>query len=226
MKFKRFNEINQDDFKTDLHIHSNTIDGKDSIQEIIEYAQNLKLKKIAITDHARNTSDYCLNHVQKIAELSKGHSVEVLKGFEVKVNNFHGEIDTNDEIIKESDIIIASVHRFPIGGKLFSAKEFSSETSQAIEFELSYNALERGGFDVLGHAGGMSVVAHGEFSLDYFEKLIQKCCEVNIAFELNYRYHLQFFDKLKPILEKYNPLVTFSSDAHKKEDIAGWMNYE
>lgn len=35
----------------DMHIHTNNSDGTDSVKELLEKAENLKLKYISITDH-------------------------------------------------------------------------------------------------------------------------------------------------------------------------------
>ena len=113
----------------------------------------------------------------------------------------------------------SSVHRFPIGRKLIPAKAFSSSVAQEIELELAMCAIQKGGFNVLGHPGGMSIRAHNEFKAEYYEELISACSKTNIAFDYNASYHQEVKHILKPLFEKYNPFISIGSDAHRVEFI-------
>ena len=119
---------------------------------------------------------------------------------------------------------IASVHRFPIGQRLYSASEFKSNISQEIELELSLAALNMGGFNVLGHPGGMSLAVHNEFNQSFFEEIIVLCSKKNIAFDLNGRYHCNQLHVLLPLLEKYNPYISIGTDSHSIKSIGCWNN--
>ena len=47
--------------KIDSHIHTNWTDGKNSISEIYEKAQNLTLERIVFTEHSSKTSESWFN---------------------------------------------------------------------------------------------------------------------------------------------------------------------
>jgi putative hydrolase len=217
--FKKYSEIDEDYLKCDFHMHSTWTDGEAGIQEIIEKAKSVGLNKIAITDHIRNGSTYFDNYYSEIKELSIKNDFQVLAGFEAKVNNFSGEIDVSSDNLKKADISICSVHRFPIGRKLIAATEFSSEISQRIELELSLAAIKKGGFNVLGHPGGMSIKAHGDFKNEYFEEIVSACASNLIAFDFNGTYHAKHVNCLIDLFKKYNPLISIGSDAHILENI-------
>ena len=68
-----------------------------------------------------------------------------------------GNIDVKPEVVQEADIAILSVHRYPLGSKLYNASEFKKNIAQEIELELSLAGLKKGGFNVLGHPGGIAV---------------------------------------------------------------------
>jgi len=125
-------------------------------------------------------------------------------------------------LVKRADIAIVSVHRFPLGTKLYKASDFKKEIAQEIELELSLAALNKGGFNVLGHAGGMSEVNFREFPANFYEEIIYKCLHNEIAFDLSGRYHKKRLDILYPLLKKYNPFVAIGSDSHNIKPIGRW----
>ncbi len=63
--------------KADLHIHSTVSDGSDSIERILELAEQKGLDYIAITDHDT------LSHHKKIDELKDSSRVKVIGGIEI-----------------------------------------------------------------------------------------------------------------------------------------------
>ena len=223
-EFIRYNKIDNQYIRTDLHIHSTWTDGADSIVDIIEQAKERNLHTIAITDHIRTDSTYLEKSVEEIQKLRKTSNIKILTGFEAKVNNFQGEVDVSVLNKNIADIKIASVHRFPIGRKLYNANLFSKKIAQEIELELSIAGIKKAEFDILGHPGGMSIRSFGEFPLAYFEEIIIECNKNNIVFELNSTYHSRIINDLKPILAKHNPLITFGSDAHIKKNIGSWLD--
>jgi putative hydrolase len=215
MNFKRFTEIDADYRLSDLHMHSTWTDGEGSIEEIINHAKKIGLKRIAITDHIRESSTYFDDYSKEIRRLREAHQFEVYVGFEAKVNNFSGDIDVSKLNLRDTEISICSVHRFPIGRKLIPASAFNENTAQEIELELAMAALGKGGFNVLGHPGGMSIRSHGKFKTEYFEEIISGCAGRGIAFDFNASYHGDFSSVLLDLFAKYDPLISLGSDAHR-----------
>ena len=215
ISIQKYETILQNTPLCDLHMHSTWTDGEGTVEEIILQAKNVGLTEIAITDHIRKESTYFEDYHKEILNLREKHNFNVWVGFEAKVNNFDGEIDVAQEVLKKADLSIVSVHRFPLGRKLIAAKDFSSEISQTIELELSLAALRRGGFSVLGHPGGMSLRLHKEFRAEFFEEIIEECVKSGIAFDFNSSYHENSKDILKELFKKHNPLISIGSDAHR-----------
>jgi len=221
--FKRFNALDRKYLYTDKHIHSTWTDGEGSILQISQRAREIGLKTIAITDHIRETSTYFAQYDQEIKKIRKQMSLEILAGFEAKVKNFDGEIDAPKNVFKKAEIKIASVHRFPLGRRLYSPKEFDKKICQEIELELSIAAIKKGQANVLGHPGGMSIRGYNEFPLEFFEEIIAECKKQDMAFDLDCSYHAAIYPDLKLILQKHNPLISLGSDAHKLSEIGGWI---
>lgn len=220
--FPKFNDLTLSNLKVDFHLHSTWTDGKNSVSEIIEYAKLHKLNSIAITDHIRRSSTYFDDYKKEIDFLNSQGIINVYKGFEAKVNDFEGNIDVKEEVVKEADIAIVSVHRFPLGRKLYNVSEFTSKVAQEIELELSLAALNKGGFNVLGHPGGMSLAFFKEFCVDFFDEIIISCVKNNIAFDLNGRYHFDQIDSLLPLLKKHNPYISIGTDSHDVLKMGYW----
>ena len=60
--FPRFNNLSYKSLSVDFHLHSTWYDGKNTISEIINSAQNNRINSIAITDHVRKESVYFDNY--------------------------------------------------------------------------------------------------------------------------------------------------------------------
>lgn len=223
---KRFNEIDSNYYKIDLHMHSTWTDGKNAVSEVLEQARSLGMETIAITDHIRSTSTYYPDYAKEIRSLNSSQKqVNLLVGFEARIKNFKGALDVAEDVRKDADIRIASVHRFPFAGQLYAANLFQKDIAEGVELDLCLAGLEAGGFDILGHPAGMCLKQFGEFPSQYFEKIILACNKSGIAFEISSAYHEKVYPQLKEILSQHNPLVVFSSDAHTKENIGRWISF-
>lgn len=217
--FKRLADFDTDDIYIDNHIHSSWTDGEGSVKEIAQRAEEAGLRQIAIAEHVRKDSAYFSRYCVEIEQLRRETGIDILIGFEAKIKNLQGDIDVADEVRRRAQIKIASVHRFPIGRKLYLPQEFKKEICQEIELELSIAAIKARQCNVLGHPGGMSLRAYGEFPLNFFEETIMACKKYNVAFELNSSYHLTVLEELKTLLKRHDIFVSIGSDAHTLDKI-------
>ncbi len=220
--FPRFNKLNSNSLNVDFHLHSTWTDGKNTVLEIIEQAKNHGLHSIAITDHIRKESTYFDDYKKEIDTLNSQEKLNIYVGFEAKVGDFNGTMDVKKEVVEKTDIAIISVHRYPLGDKLYNASEFKKEIAQEIELELSLAALNKGGFNVIGHPGGMSLSFFQEFPVAFYEEIIKACIKNEIAFDFNGRYHKKEFNTLFPLLQKYNPHVSIGTDSHNINPMGKW----
>jgi putative hydrolase len=217
----RFNALRISDTYADLHIHSAWSDGANSIAEIVQEARLKNLKIIAITDHVRRESAYFTDYCAEIKKIV-ANDLSILVGFEAKIRDFQGYLDVSIEVRKMADIQIGSVHRFPMGRKLFSPKDLGKRICQEVELELSISAIRKQQMGIIGHPGGMSLKEFGEFPMEFFREIIAECSCNDIAFELNSTYHAGIYADLQPMLQEHNPYVSFGSDAHTLANIGKW----
>ncbi len=109
--------IKVEDIRGDLHTHSNWSDGKSTIEEMANEAKKIGYDYIAITDHSpasRIANGLDIDRLQdKKRELEKIRQkvsgIEILMGAEVDILG-DGTLDYPDSILKDMDIVIASVH--------------------------------------------------------------------------------------------------------------------
>ncbi len=216
MIFKTFKEQKNN---IDFHLHTTYTDGQSTLRQMAQKCLELGYTTIAFTDHVREDSDYLCEYFKEIDKIKKELNIEIYKGIEARICDFTGNIAYPKD--KKAEIIVASVHRISINDKLFKINDFKPEIAFEIEKLLAVKAIKRQQCNIIGHTGGMCIHSFNEFPVEYFEEIIKACTEYNIAFEINSRYHKKYIHRLEPILEKYNPYVTYGSDAHNTEEIRG-----
>lgn len=105
------------DIRGDLHVHSNFSDGISSIEDIAKRGKTLGYEYIAITDHSKSLKiaggldEHRLKkQIKLIKDINKKiDGIQILTGIEVDILT-DGTLDFDDSILKELDIVIASIH--------------------------------------------------------------------------------------------------------------------
>ena len=105
------------DIKGDLHLHTDATDGSNTIEEMAAAAKKRGYEYIAITDHTKSTriaggltEKEALAHLKKIDRANKKISgIKIIRGMEVDILP-DGKLDYPDSLLKEIDIVFASVH--------------------------------------------------------------------------------------------------------------------
>jgi DNA polymerase (family X) len=105
------------DIRGDLHVHSHWSDGKNSIVQLAQAAQQRGYEYLAISDHSERlkvarglTEKDILAKRQEIERLNKKlKSFRILMGTEVEIDG-EGNLDYADKVLKEFDIVIAAIH--------------------------------------------------------------------------------------------------------------------
>jgi DNA polymerase (family X) len=207
---KKLNVLNPK-FKEDYHIHSMNFspDAMNTVEEIVQYAGKLGMKKIAITDHAeiRDKNDKVLNkHLtrrKRILTWQNCHNdVEVIFGVEADIKNDKGELYSSIDKV-EPDFIILSYHPWT---PLVNHSNPTKLLQKAIEknhkriFALSHLHLADKKFP---------------YTLD-IDKIIELANKYKIPIEINANYLSEdkcYEKHLTAILEKADTLV-FGSDSH------------
>ena len=110
--------IQLNDIRGDLHIHSNSSDGLNSVEELARYVlENRRYEYIALTDHSKSEriaggmdEAGFLKQVQEIRAVTKKLGKDVVKsGAEVDILS-DGSLDLTNELLSQLDWVCASIH--------------------------------------------------------------------------------------------------------------------
>ena len=171
--------ITLSDIRGDLHMHTDSTDGRDTIRQMAEAALARGLTYIAITDHSKNLAmtnglddARALAHVRRIREVDKEMEgrIRVLSGIEVDILA-DGSLDLADATLAEMDIVVASVH-----------SHFNQPAEEMTARVLS--ALENPHVRILGHPTGRKVLSREPYALD-IEQILQRAAALGVAVEHN-----------------------------------------
>ena len=152
--------IAYDEILGDLQIHTKWSDGSGTIEEMARTAMKLNYKYICISDHfgkmkiAGALDDKRLQ--KQLKEIERINSnlgdIEILKGAEVDIQA-DGSLDVNSKLLKELDVVVASVHsRFDQSKK---------ETTQRL-----VNVMDNEDVDIIGHPTGKKINQKKSMQLD------------------------------------------------------------
>lgn len=166
--------ITTNDLKGDLHIHSTYSDGKHEIREIAERAIEMGYEYIAITDHSPSLK---VAHGVELPELKKKQAeiqklnqelkITILFGTEVDILA-DGSIDYPNEILKEFDLVIASVH-----------SGLNKDNTERI-----IKAMENPYVDIIGHPS-TRLLNKRDGSPNDWEKIFKAAAKTKTILEIN-----------------------------------------
>ena len=193
--------------KEDYHIHSlNFSDGMNTIEEIVKYAGDIGLTKIAITDHCQvhiDKRNFGMKNYYNMHERWRNvhNNVEVKFGIEADLLNENGDVCFDIQGFT-SEIVILSSHPAPI---------YSGNPCKITEGYI--NAIERfhDKISFVGHP----CAKYFEDHIDIME-LVEICNKYEIPMEFNCANFVNErtnLDNLKAMLETANQIYV-NSDAH------------
>jgi DNA polymerase (family 10) len=197
------------DIRGDVHMHTTTTDGKNTIREMAEAAIARGYEYMAITDHSKNLSmimglndEEALAHVQKIreAEAELGGRIRIFPGIEVDILS-DGALDLADETLAQIDVVIASVHT------LFnmSEQEMTERVVRAIE-----NPYVR----ILGHPTGRLLLRREGYKIN-LQLVLKRAAELAVAVEHNaYPDRLDLCDRDLRMAKEMGCRIVINTDSH------------
>ena len=166
------------DIRGDLHAHSTSSDGSDSIEDMAQAARDRGYEYIGISDHSQSlkiaggvsVEDLWaqIRHIDKLNARLRGF--RILKSSEVDILA-DGSLDYPDELLAELDYTVCSIH-----------SRFGLDRNQQTERLL--RAMDNRYFNILGHATGRLLLKRPGYEVD-FERLIEKARQEGCFFEIN-----------------------------------------
>ncbi|MBI4155373.1 hypothetical protein HY498_04800 [Candidatus Woesearchaeota archaeon] len=198
------------DIKADLQMHSTFSDGINSIEEMANEAKK-NLKYIAITDHygslkiahAMDKKRF-QKYSKEIDKLNK-KDFTILKALEVDIDK-NGNIECPNEILKELDFCIASVHR----AFTMNKNEMTKRICKAMENKY---------VNVIAHPTGRLIFERDPYDFD-FKKICTSANQNNVALEINaFPNRLDLNDSLIKEAISNKVKLTIGTDSHSIEHL-------
>ena len=180
---------------------------------MVDAAKELGYQYIGITDHSKSAfyanglkPDRVLEQIQAINALNaKLNDFTILKGIESDILN-DGSLDYEEDILKQFDFIIASVH-----SNLRMDEE--KATNRIIK------AVENPYTSILGHPTGRLLLSRQGYPIDH-KKIIDACADNGVSIELNANpYRLDLDWSWIPYATEKGVLISINPDAHSTQGI-------
>jgi len=199
------------DIKGDLHVHSNYSDGSHDIGELIEAARDMGYRYLAITDHSKGLAvarglsiERVIERNKKIRDINKKlKGFKLLAGTEMDIRS-DGALDYPDEVLKQLDIVIASIHsgfRQPeeqITKRLISAMKnpyvsiIAHPTGRLIGERDAYEVDMDEVLKTAGETGTFIEINAYPLRLDLSDTYIRKAKEMGVSFAINTDAHVNY----------------------------------
>ena len=168
-----------DNLRGTFHNHTIASDGRSTLAEMADAAQELGLQYLGIADHSKASfqahgldADRLLAQVAEIRELNKtfdGH-FKIFAGSEVDILK-DGSLDFPDEVLAQLDYCVVSVHN------VFNLPE-AEQTARLIR------AMENPYVTMLGHLTGRLLLSREGYALDH-AAVIEAAARTGTIIELN-----------------------------------------
>jgi DNA polymerase (family 10) len=170
--------VTANDIRGELHAHSLSSDGIDSIEDMAKAARERGYAYIGITDHSQSlkiahgvSADDLWQQIRYIDKLNgKLRGFRILKSSEVDILA-DGSLDYPDALLKELDYTVCSIHsRFAL--------------DRAAQTERLLRAMDNRYFNILGHATGRLLLKRPGYDLD-IQRVIEHARQNGCFFEIN-----------------------------------------
>ena len=206
------------DIRGDLHSHTVTSDGRNTIREMAEAARERGYEYLAVTDHSAThgfgnhvTPEELLRQIERVAEVdAEMDGFRVLAGTETNVLP-DGSVDYEDDLLAQLDWVVASVHT----SFRMSEEEMTRRMVTAMEHPL---------VDVIAHPTGRLIGRREPYALD-LDRVIEAAARTGTFLEINANPNRRDLSDIyvRGVAEAGVPIV-IDSDAHGS-DTLGNMRY-
>ncbi len=215
----------------DYHTHTIYSHGSGSIRDNVEAALKKGLKEIAICDHGPGHYLYGVKkknipimreEIDRLNEEYSKRDIKILLGVEANLTGFDGNIDMDDELIKQTDILLLGYHYgvVPEGLKnglglyimnpITKFLPIGRKTALELNTMAFVKAINNYSIDFVTHPGSKAKVD--------IRTLAREAGKVGTALEINSK-HSQLSVESIEIAMKEDVEFIINSDAHTPEDV-------
>lgn len=200
------------DIKGTLHNHTFESDGSSSIEDFVNVSKKMNLNFLGIADHSKSAKyagglepDELLKQAKKIKEISKEKNFLIFSGVESDIL-LNGKLDYEDEILKELDYVVGSIHSH------FNLKK-EEQTERILK------AISNKYFKILGHPTGRILLGRKGYEID-LEIILEKLSEEKKWIELNSNpLRLDLDWSFIKIAQDLKIPISINPDAHNSDDL-------
>ena len=201
------------DIRGDLHAHTKATDGRHTLEQMAQAAQDRGYDYLAITDHSKRLSmthgfdaKRLASRNEEIDRLNgKLKGFTVLKSIEVDILE-DGSLDLPDSILKELDVTVCSVH-----------SKFNLSREKQMNRVL--RAMDNPYFNIFAHPSGRLINEREPYEVD-MEKVIEAASERGCILEVNaHPDRLDLTDVHCKLAKETGVKVVISTDAHSVADL-------
>jgi DNA polymerase (family 10) len=216
-KHKLPNLIALKDIRGDLQMHTTWSDGAERIKQMAEGGRKLGYQYIAITDHVGSLKianamdeDQIKAQSKEIGKINEeyekqGIDFHVLQGAEVNIKA-DGALDMPDSVLKNVEIVLASIH-----------SGFSDDISKIMHRFSS--AFENENVDIIAHPSGRLILERTGYKFNLAE-MIEKSLATETVLEIDgYPNRLDLNDQNAFESIKAGCTVSVDTDAHNSEEL-------
>ncbi len=195
------------DIKGDTHIHSKYSDGANSIDEIVEYAEQLGYEWIIVCDHSQSLKVAggveirdLYKKIDEIKSLNKKNKIKILCGQEVDILS-DGKLDYPNEILKELDFVIAAIHT----GFKQSEEQITERILKAMDNKYVHS---------ISHPTGRLLNKRSAYKIN-ISKIIEQAGKNAVMLEINaFPERLDLDDVNSKYAKEHNVVLSIGTDAH------------
>jgi DNA polymerase (family 10) len=205
--------VSSGDIRGELHAHSTSSDGANTIEQMARAALTKGYEYIGITDHSQSLKiagglsegDLWkqIRYIDKLNERLRG--IQVLKSAEVDILA-DGSLDYPDELLRGLDYTVCSIHsKFSLG-----------KTEQT---ERILRAMDNRNFTIFGHATGRLLLKRPGYEIDV-ERVVDHARKSGCFFEINSSPdRLDLSAKNARLAHEAGVKIAVSTDAHSIREL-------
>ncbi|WP_279384329.1 PHP domain-containing protein [Geotalea toluenoxydans] len=200
--------VTAEDIRGDLHVHSRWSDGMHSLDKVAAAARKRGLAYIALTDHSRSlgvtrglTIERLMEQREEITAFNRNSGdFRVLHGTEMDILP-DGSLDFPDEVLKELDFVIASIH-----------SAFKQPREQITARMVA--AMRNPWVTMIAHPTGRVLGEREAYEID-MDDVLRVAAETGTAMEINaYPLRLDINDRQARRTKELGIPVAINTDAH------------
>jgi len=205
--------VGLDDIRGDLHAHTKETDGHASLKEMADAAKAHGYDYLAITDHSKKVTMARGLDAKRLAEQIKEidrlngklKDIVILKGIEVDILE-DGSLDLGDDILKELDLTVCSVH-------------YHRKLSKKKMTERIIRAMDNPYFKIFANTNGRLINERNPYKIDMKRKM-EAAKERGCYLEVNaHPDRLDLTDRHCKMAKDMGLKLAVSTDAHSVADL-------